>query len=132
MSKWLDNRLTKITADGFGRDVDCYQILAYASALNVPEGMLIYCQRDGSVPPREIEVGRLRTRLVTWALGLSGTPNGVEHRLRELAGQIANRIESRKRRDSMQEAFVRTGKEGVLDDAADHLCGFPQVREWER
>jgi len=86
----------KITPDGFGRDADYYQILAYASALNVPEGMLIYCQRDGGVPPGEIEVGRLRARIVTWALGLSGTPNDVEHRLRELARQIVNRIESRK------------------------------------
>ena len=52
-----------------------------------------------SLAPREIEVGKLRARLVTWALGLSGTPIDVEHRLRELAGQIANRIEFRKRRE---------------------------------
>ena len=85
----------KITADGFGRDTDYYQILAYASSLNVPEGMLIYCQRDGFVPPREIEVGARRTRLVTWALRLSGTPADVEHRLRELAKQIAIRANSK-------------------------------------
>jgi 5-methylcytosine-specific restriction enzyme subunit McrC len=99
----------KITADGFGRDADYYQILAYASALNVPEGMLIYCQRDGGVPSREIEVGRLRARLVTWALRLSGTPNDVEHRLRELAGQIANRVESLKPREINTGSLRREG-----------------------
>jgi 5-methylcytosine-specific restriction enzyme subunit McrC len=83
----------KISADGYGRDTDYYQILAYATALDVPEGMLIYCQRDGSVPPREIEVGKLRTRLVTLAIGLSGTPKDVEQRLLELAGHIAARAE---------------------------------------
>jgi hypothetical protein len=35
---------------------------------------LIYCQRDGSVPPRDIKVGKLGTCLVTVAIGLSGTP----------------------------------------------------------
>ena len=54
-----------------------------------PEGMLIYCQRDGSVPPREIQVGKLGTRLVTLAIGLNGTPKDVEQRLLELAGDIA-------------------------------------------
>jgi hypothetical protein len=29
----------------------------------------------------------------------------------------------------MQEAFVRTGEEDTLDDEAEHLCGFPRVRE---
>ena len=79
----------KISADGYGRDADYYQILAYATALDVREGMLIYCQRDGSVPPREIQVGKLGTRLVTLAIGLSGTPKDVEQRLLELAGDIA-------------------------------------------
>ena len=79
----------KISADGYGRDADYYQILAYATALDVQEGMLIYCQRDGSVPPREIQVGKLGTRLVTLAIGLNGTPKDVEQRLLELAGDIA-------------------------------------------
>jgi 5-methylcytosine-specific restriction enzyme subunit McrC len=83
----------KISADGYGRDADYYQILAYATALDVPEGMLIYCQRDGSVPPREITVGKLRTRLATLAIGLNGTPKDVDQGLLELAGHIATRVE---------------------------------------
>jgi 5-methylcytosine-specific restriction enzyme subunit McrC len=83
----------KISADGYGRDTDYYQILAYATALDVPEGMLIYCQRDGSIPPREIKVGKLGTRLVTSAIGLNGTIEDVEQRLLELAGHIAARAE---------------------------------------
>jgi hypothetical protein len=48
-------------------------------------GADVYCQRDGSVPPRDIKVGKLGTRLVTVAIGLSGTPEDVEQRLLELA-----------------------------------------------
>ena len=39
----------KVTADGFGREAD--QLLACTSALSLPEGLLIYCQHDGSTPP---------------------------------------------------------------------------------
>ena len=58
----------KITDDGYGREADYYQILAYTSALRVPEGMLIYCHHDGSAPPRNVTVRNLGTRLSTWAL----------------------------------------------------------------
>ena len=53
----------KITADGYARDADYYQILAYARALDVPAGMLIYCQRNGDAPPRTITVGTHQTEL---------------------------------------------------------------------
>jgi 5-methylcytosine-specific restriction enzyme subunit McrC len=85
----------KINADGYGREADYYQILAYATALDMAEGMLIYCQRDGAVPPREIEVGQLKTRLVTVAIGLSGTREGLEQSLAELAEHIHERAELR-------------------------------------
>ena len=49
----------KVTADGFGREADYYQLLAYTSALNLPEGLLIYCQHDGSTPPRLVDVRNL-------------------------------------------------------------------------
>jgi 5-methylcytosine-specific restriction enzyme subunit McrC len=81
----------KITADGYARDADYYQILAYTHALDVPAGMLIYAQRDGSAPPTAITVGTQRTRLDTSALALSGTPADIEHRLSELARQITAR-----------------------------------------
>ena len=79
----------KITADSYARDTDYYQILAYATALNVPGGMLIYCQREGTIPPTAITVGLSRTRLDTRALTLEGTPADIEQRLKHLAAIIA-------------------------------------------
>lgn len=85
----------KITADGYGRDTDYYQILAYTRALDVPAGMLIYCQRDGDAPPRAITVGTHQTRLDTWALTLSETPADIEHRLKDLANWTVERADIR-------------------------------------
>jgi 5-methylcytosine-specific restriction enzyme subunit McrC len=84
----------KITSDGFGREADYYQILAYTSALNVPEGMLIYCQHDGTAPPQQIHVRNLGTRLATWALRLDRTPRHVEQELQALATQITTRADA--------------------------------------
>ena len=78
----------KITADGYARDRDYYQILAYTRVLDVPAGMLIYCQRDGNAPATSITVG---VRLDTSALALTGTPADIEQRLHPLADQIARR-----------------------------------------
>ena len=93
----------KITADGYARDTDYYQILAYTRALDVPAGMLIYCQREGEAPPRAITVGIHQPRLDTWALTLSGTPADIEHRLKDLANQIVERADIR-----LQISFPRT------------------------
>jgi 5-methylcytosine-specific restriction enzyme subunit McrC len=82
----------KVTADGYARDTDYYQILAYTRALDVPAGMLIYCQRDGSVPPTEITVGSHHIRLDASALALNGTPTDIECRLIELAKLISDKI----------------------------------------
>jgi hypothetical protein len=84
----------KITADGYARDTDYYQILAYTRALDVPAGMLIYCQRDGGAPPTAITVGAYHTRLDTSALTLSGTPPDIERRLAELANLIGKETRS--------------------------------------
>jgi 5-methylcytosine-specific restriction enzyme subunit McrC len=81
----------KITASGFGREADYYQILAYAAALGVPEGMLIYCQRDGGAPPREIQVQKLGKRLISWPIGFDGTTADIERQLQRLAEEIEQR-----------------------------------------
>jgi 5-methylcytosine-specific restriction enzyme subunit McrC len=81
----------KITAGGYGREADYYQILAYTAALGVPEGMLIYCQRDGATPPREIQVQNLGKRLVSWPINLGGAPADIEQQLRSLADEIQHR-----------------------------------------
>lgn len=82
----------KMTADGFGREADYYQLLAYTTALELPEGLLIYCQRDGSEPPREIEVRNRGTRLRTRAIRLDRTPHDLEAELHMLAAHIGGRV----------------------------------------
>jgi 5-methylcytosine-specific restriction enzyme subunit McrC len=71
----------KVTDDGYGREADYYQILAYAATLGIPEGMLIYCQRDGAAPPRDVEVRILGTRLRTWMVDFSGSRTQVERQM---------------------------------------------------
>jgi 5-methylcytosine-specific restriction enzyme subunit McrC len=81
----------KITDDGYGREADYYQILAYTSALNAPEGMLIYCHHDGSTPPRNVTVLNLGTQLSTWPLRLDRSPSHIEQELEALAAHISER-----------------------------------------
>ena len=46
----------KLTADAAARNADYYQLLAYTTALDLPEGVLIYCLADGGVEHRSITV----------------------------------------------------------------------------
>lgn len=94
----------KVTADGFGREADYYQLLAYTAALDLPEGLLVYCQHDGSALPRQIVVQHLRTRLRTWALRLDRTPADVERELRTLATEVASRSRSSTLENSLSDA----------------------------
>jgi 5-methylcytosine-specific restriction enzyme subunit McrC len=81
----------KVTADGFGREADYYQLLAYTASLHLDEGLLIYCQHDGTAPTQQIEVRHLGTRLRTWAVRLDRTPKDLEDELQLLADHIAER-----------------------------------------
>ncbi len=101
-----------------GRNADYYQLLAYTTALDLPEGVLIYCldanrpddpdvDDDGStagfpgtqVPAsskRAAATSSVRVRhagkvLHTYALDLSGTADDVARNVRELADWIAHR-----------------------------------------
>jgi len=84
----------KLTADGLGRESDYYQLLAYCTALGLPEGMLVYCQHDGTAPPRQATVHNLGQRLVTHAIRLDGTPRDIDARMRALAEEIRDRSSS--------------------------------------
>jgi 5-methylcytosine-specific restriction enzyme subunit McrC len=68
----------KLTGSGLARNADYYQLLAYATSLGQPEGLLVYCQVDGSVPDREITVHNSGVSLRTHALDLSGAPADME------------------------------------------------------
>ena len=112
----------KLTDDSAGgRNADYYQLLAYTTALDLPEGMLIYCRdtddtagATGSestlvtnaadllspvrVPAGEraamssVRVRHTGTVLHTYALDLSGTPDDVDRIMKALAGRIADRV----------------------------------------
>ena len=109
----------KLIDDGAGgRTADHYQLLAYTTALDLPEGVLIYCLNanlsddaddngsiaglprrlatEGSASPGAAAASSVRVRhagkvLHTYALDLSGTADDVGKNVRELADWIANR-----------------------------------------
>src|SRR3546814_5282935 len=68
----------KLTGSGMARNADYYQLLAYATALDQQEGLLVYCQADGTVPDREVVVRHTTTSLRTHALDLSGSSAEIE------------------------------------------------------
>lgn len=82
----------KLTSTGRGRSDDYYQLLAYTTATQVDEGLLIYCQAEGDPPPREILVGPAGKRLMTYPLALGGTPEQAESKMRGLVAWIGERI----------------------------------------
>lgn len=84
----------KITSTGLARSQDSYQLFAYTTGFGVPEGVLIYCQCEGELPPREVEVVASGKRLLTYPLELSGRPLDVERAVRGLAKWIQSRIEA--------------------------------------
>ena len=79
----------KLTADAVARSADYYQLLAYTTALDLPEGVLIYCQADGGEPAREVTVRHAGKRLHVRALNLSGSPAEVADEIEDLASWIA-------------------------------------------
>lgn len=74
----------KLTGSGLARNADWYQLLAYATALDLPRGVLVYCQAD-EAPAREITVHGSGHRLTCYPLGLGGTRDEVATRLDDLA-----------------------------------------------
>ncbi len=75
---------------------DHYQLLAYTTILNLPEGALIYC-RDSDQPGSghdSIIVRHAQKTLHAWGLDMSGPPIEVEAEIKKLAQWIANRATS--------------------------------------
>ena len=73
-------------ADGESRNADLYQLLAYATALNLPGGMLIYA--EGEAEPVTHEVRHIRKQLEIAALDLSGSLDEVLSRVKDVAGRV--------------------------------------------
>ena len=81
----------KVADEAMGRNADYYQLLAYATALDLPEGVLIYCRTDGGRPAAEITVRHSGKRLAVRALDLTGPPAEVAEEIECLADWIAAR-----------------------------------------
>ena len=63
-------------------------MLAYTTALDLPEGVLIYCSAEGAQPDRVLEVVHTGKQLWTYPLHLAGSPAEVERNLATLATWI--------------------------------------------
>jgi 5-methylcytosine-specific restriction enzyme subunit McrC len=77
----------KLTATGIARNADYYQLLAYATALKLPRGILVYCQAAEALE-REIVVNGGGQRLTVVPLGLGGTWEQIGVRLDRLARSV--------------------------------------------
>ncbi len=73
-------------ADGGSRNADLYQLLAYATALHLPGGMLIYAK--GEADPVTHQVRHSRKQLEIAALDLSGSLDEVLDRVKDIAGRV--------------------------------------------
>lgn len=78
----------KVAAEARGRSSDYYQLLAYTTAMNLPEGMLIYCRRHGDADSRAITVRNADKKLVLRSIDLTGPPEHVEDEVAALADSI--------------------------------------------
>lgn len=84
----------KLTDSGVGYHPDHYQLLAYTTAMSLPEGVLIYCRRESGAPEGEVVVRHAGKRLVTLALRLDGTPAAMDRSVTTLAERIWERSTS--------------------------------------
>lgn len=83
----------KLTADASARTSDYYQLLAYTTALDLPEGVLIYCRFDGDRPERTVTVRHADKLLHTLAIDLTGPPGSVNTAINEAAIWITRRTD---------------------------------------
>lgn len=81
----------KLTTTARARNPDYYQLLAYTTALDLPEGVLVYCLADGGRPERSVTVRHAGKVLHTYAVDLSGPAQEVAGQLDALADWITSR-----------------------------------------
>jgi len=76
----------KRLGDSSAPNADLYQLQAYATALGLPGGLLVYA--EGPTKEEVHVVARTGARLVVRTLDVSGTPEEVLAEVRELAGRV--------------------------------------------
>ena len=97
---WWDGNRCRFVGDAKYKNIsdkrtpnaDLYQLLAYATAVDLPGGMLIYAQ--GEADPTVHQVRHLGKWLEVAALDLSGTLDQILARVEELAKRIKTLINS--------------------------------------
>lgn len=82
----------KLTDEARARTADYYQLLAYTTALDLPEGVLIYCMADGGRPESTVTVRHAGKLLHTLAINLSGSPTEVAAEIAKVANWIRERV----------------------------------------
>ena len=81
----------KLTGDATARSGDYYQLLAYTTAMQLDEGVLVYCLADGGMPEREVRVRHTDTSLWTYCVDLTGSADEVDASVTALATWIRSR-----------------------------------------
>ncbi len=79
------------TGDPLARSSDYYQLLAYTTALDLPEGVLIYCRSEGEPAGKEVTVRNAGKTLHVRSVDLGGSPSEVREEIGRLADWLANR-----------------------------------------
>lgn len=78
----------KLAADARGRSSDYYQLLAYTTAMDLPQGMLIYCRGQDDADRRTLTVKNIGTQLTLRSVDLARSPEQVDHEMTALAEAI--------------------------------------------
>jgi 5-methylcytosine-specific restriction enzyme subunit McrC len=79
----------KLADDALGRVADYYQLLAYTTALALPDGLLIYCHPGAGAPPTRVRVRHGGQALWAHAVPVAGSRAGLERAMVELADLVA-------------------------------------------
>ena len=84
----------KLTDDARAQTSDYYQLLAYTTALDLPEGVMIYCTADGGEPESTITVRHAGKLLHTLAINLRGSSTEVTAEIAKAATWINQRAQA--------------------------------------
>nr|WP_157983931.1 hypothetical protein [Nesterenkonia muleiensis] len=79
----------KLATTARARSSDYYQLLAYTTAMDLPEGMLIYCRGQNDTDHRAVTVRHAGKKLVVRSIDLTGPPEQVEQEMEVLAEAIS-------------------------------------------
>lgn len=86
----------KLTAGTTARASDYYQLLAYTTAMNLDEGVLVYCLSDDQQPESTVVARNSAKRLVMYRVDLRGSVSDIETTMEHLADFIWDRTRPRR------------------------------------